>query len=89
MTYAIRSKKDFKELSLSDREEVLNFIHDAIANKMLVSIQADVFSYDDNEEVYLYGLYHNDHDWVSNYYSSGGLWAYDEPSYLLEKFTSK
>jgi len=85
MTYEIKTKSAFAELSYADKEQVLTFLRDAIDDNMLVSIQADVTH--DGDDVYLYGLYANDSAWVSNYNSNGGMWEYSNPAELLKNFT--
>jgi len=85
MTYEIKTKSAFAELSYADKEQVLTFLRDAIDDNMLVSIQADVTH--DGDDVYLYGLYANDSAWVSNYNSNGGMWEYSNPAELLNNVT--
>lgn len=87
MTYEIKTKSAFAELSSSDKEQILTFLRDAITDEKLVSIQADVIYYGDDEEVSLYGMYDNTAEWVANYNSNGGLWEYSNPAQLLKNFT--
>ena len=85
MTYKIKNKASFLELaSTGEQQEVINFLNDAIANETLVSIQASLVN---GEEVYLYGMYDNTPEWVSDYYQNGGLWEYSHPAELLAEFT--
>lgn len=85
MTYEIKTKASFLELASSvEKQEVITFLNDAIANDMLVSIQASLVN---GEEVYLYGMYDNTAEWVSDYNSNGGLWEYSNPAELLAEFT--
>jgi hypothetical protein len=85
MTYAITTKSAFLELaSTGEQQEVITFLNDAIANDNLVSIQASLVN---GEEVYLYGMYDNTAEWVSDYNSNGGLWEYSNPAKLLKNFT--
>jgi len=83
MTYEIKTKSAFAELSYADKEQVLTFLRDAIDDNMLVSIQGDVT----HDEVYLYGMYDNTAEWVSNYDRNGGMWEYSNPAELLKEFT--
>jgi hypothetical protein len=85
MTFEIKTKSAFAELSYADKEQVLTFVRDAIADEKMVSIQGDVTH--DGDDVYLYGLYANDAEWVSNYHSNGGMWSYHSPATLLNNFT--
>ena len=86
MTYEIKNKASFLELaSTGEQQEVITFLNDAIANDMLVSIQASLVN---GEEVYLYGMYDNTAEWVANYNSNGGMWQYSNPAELLAEFTS-
>jgi hypothetical protein len=86
MTYAITTKSAFLELaSTGEQQEVITFLNDAIANENLVSIQASLVN---GEEVYLYGMYDNTAEWVSDYNSNGGMWQYSNPADLLSEFTS-
>ena len=85
MTYEIKTKSAFQELASSvEKQEVINFLNDAVANEMLVSIQASLVN---GEEVYLYGMYDNTAEWVADYNSNGGLWEYSNPAELLAEFT--
>ena len=85
MTYEIKTKTAFLELaSTGEQQEVITFLNDAIANEMLVSIQASLIN---DEEVYLYGMYDNTVEWVSDYNSNGGMWEYSHPAELLAEFT--
>lgn len=85
MTYEIKTKSAFQELaSTGEQQEVITFLNDAIANDMLVSIQASLVN---GEEVYLYGMYDNTAEWVADYNSNGGLWEYSNPAELLAEFT--
>ena len=92
MTYEIKNKESFLELSSTDKEYVLSFLNDAIANDMLVSIQASLVNDNDEEEVYLCGMYDNTAEWVSDYNRKGGMWGgmwkYSHPAELLAEFSS-
>lgn len=46
----------------------------ALNEGLLVSVQLETF----NDEPELYGVYCNTPEWVADYYSSGGTWAYSE-----------
>jgi hypothetical protein len=87
MTYEIKTKSAFAELSKEEQKQVIEFLHESIAMDLQVSVQAQTVETSDDDYVTLYGLYANDDEWVSNYYSNGGMWSYHSPAQLLNNFT--
>lgn len=85
---------DIRNRYLSDTEiaEVRAAVRKALDDKKQVSIQigfVDVSYYDEDEEYvedtdyYLYGVYTMTDKEVDDYYQSGGMWSYDNPSLFL------
>ena len=92
MTYEIKTKTAFLELAVAEQDSIIEFLKSAIANDMLVSIQASLVNDNDEEEVCLCGMYDNTVEWVADYNRKGGIWGgmwkYSHPADLLAEFSS-
>jgi hypothetical protein len=81
-TYFINTARRFNELSIIDKESIMQALKEAQDRGAMVSIRGNIFE----DEPFLYGVYSFNPLETSNYYQTGGQWDYESPKFFMDAF---